>query len=84
MQVVSGVLDELRGHLDAGKARYGLFSAEGSGQLYVGDVVEVELLDVADEVGYRCGHADLLLQVVQSTQVDATPLERLVLALDLR
>lgn len=59
VQVIGGVFHELRRHLDAGETGYRLFRAQSPGQLDVGDVVEVELLDVAYEVGYGSRHADL-------------------------
>lgn len=58
VQVIGGVLHELRRHLDTGETGYRLFRAQRPRQLDVGDVVEIELLDVAYEVRYGGRHAD--------------------------
>lgn len=84
MQIIGGPFRELGGDLYRRESGHVLFGTGGARQFDVGYVVEVELLNLADEVRNGGRHADLLLEVVQAAQVDGAPLEGVVLALGFR
>lgn len=75
LRVASG---ELCFNFNFWKTRDGLVGFRGTGQFDVGDVVEVELLDFADEVWDGGGEADFFRE---TAQVDGAPLEGSVFSL---
>lgn len=84
MQIVRSPLDEFSGDFDVWKARYWMFCTGRPGQFGVRDVVEVELLDFADEVGNSGSHAYFFFKMVEAAQMDGTPLEGVVFTLCFR
>lgn len=84
VQIIRNTFHEFCGDLYRGKTGNGLFCAGSSSQFDIGNVVEVELLNFTDEVWNSGCHADFLLEMVETAEMDGAPLEGVEFALGFR